>query len=61
MLQVSLFDSGHADGIRHADMAAVARVLNAVIYECHCSLEAIGLAELDMEARERVRGMGLGG
>ena len=50
------FDPGHADGIRHADLDAGVRVLNELIYECQRSLEAIGHAELDLDARSWARG-----
>ncbi len=53
------FDVLHADGIRHADLDAGERVLNEMIYECQKSLEAIGHARLDLEARGWARGMGL--
>ena len=53
------FDPGHADGIRHADLDAGVRVLNEVIYECQRSLEAVGHAKLDLEARSWARGVGL--
>lgn len=51
MPQIYEFDPGHADGIRHADLDAGERVLNEMIYECQKSLEAIGHARLDLEAR----------
>ena len=54
------FDPLHADGIRHADLDAGARVLNELIFECQRSLECIGHAELDLEARGWARGMGYG-
>ena len=53
------FDPGHADGIRHADLDAGERVLNEMIYECQRSLEGIGHARLDLEARSWARGAGL--
>ena len=53
------FDPGHADGIRHADLDAGERVLNEIIHECQRSLEGIGHARLDLEARSWARGMGL--
>ena len=53
------FDPGHADGIRHADLDAGERVLNEIIYECQRSLEGLGHARLDLEARLWARGMGL--
>ena len=53
------FDLGHTDGIRHADLDAGVRVLNGVIYECHRSLEGIGHARLDWDARGWAHGMGL--
>jgi len=45
------FDLLHADGIRHADLDAGVRVLNELIYECQRSLEEIGHAKLDIQAR----------
>jgi hypothetical protein len=36
------------------------RVLNELIYECQRSLEEIGHAKVDLEARERARREGLG-
>lgn len=51
MPQYYEFDPQHADGIRHADLDAGERVLNEMIYECQKSLEAIGHARLDLEAR----------
>jgi hypothetical protein len=59
MPQIYEFDPGHADGIRHADLAAGEHVLNEIIYECQRSLEAIGHAKLDLEARSWARGQGL--
>lgn len=53
------FDLGHADGIRHADLDAGERVLNEMIHECQRSLEGIGHARLDLDARSWARGMGL--
>lgn len=53
------FDPGSADGIRHTDLDAWARVLNEMIYPCQRSLEAIGHARLDLDARSWARGMGL--
>jgi hypothetical protein len=53
------FDPGHADGIRHADLDAGARVLNEVIFECQRSLEGIEHARLDLDARSWARGAGL--
>jgi len=59
MPQIYEFDPGHADGIRHADLDAGERVLNEIIYECQRSLEGIGHARLDLDARSWARGMGL--
>ena len=53
------FDPQHADGIRHADLDAGERVLNEMIYQCQRSLEGIGHARLDLDARSWARGMGL--
>ena len=53
------FDLLHAAGIRHPDLDAGVSVLNEVIHECHRSLEAIGHAELDLDARSWARGQGL--
>ena len=53
------FDLLHTDWIRHADLDAVVRVLNELIFECHSSLEGIEHARLDLEARSWARGMGL--
>ena len=53
------FDLLHSDGIRHADLDAGKRVLNELIFECQRSLEAIGHAELDLDARGWARGQGL--
>jgi hypothetical protein len=53
------FDLFHADGIRHADLAAGEHNVNEIIYECQRSLETIGHAKLDLEARSWARGMGL--
>lgn len=58
MPQYYEFDPHHGDGIRHADLDAGERVLNEIIYECQNSLEAIGYARLDLEARGRGRCMG---
>jgi len=55
------FDPGHADGIRYADLIEGERVLNEVIYECQRSLEEIGHAKLDLEARGWATGTGLSG
>jgi hypothetical protein len=60
MPQYYEFDPQHADGIRHADLDAGERVLNEMIYECQKSLEAIGHARLDLEARGWARARGLG-
>jgi hypothetical protein len=54
------FDLLHADGIRHADLDAGKRVLNELIYECQRSLEAIGHAELDLDAQANARAQGYG-
>ncbi len=35
------------------------RVLNEIIYECQRSLEAIGHAKIDLEARQWARARGL--
>lgn len=59
MPQYYEFDLQHADGIRQADLDAGERVLNELIYECQKSLEAIGHAKLDLEARSWARGRGL--
>ena len=59
MPQYYEFDPQHADGIRHADLDAGERVLNEMIYECQKSLEAIGHARLDLEARGWARARGL--
>lgn len=59
MPQIYEFDPGHADGIRHADLDAGERVLNEMIYECQRSLDAIGHARLDLEARGWARAQGL--
>lgn len=59
MPQVYEFDPQHADGIRHADLDAGERVLNEMIYECQKSLEAIGHARLDLEARGWAEATGL--
>jgi hypothetical protein len=53
------FDLLHADGIRHADLDAGVRVLNELIFECQRSLEGIGHAKLDLDARSWARGQGL--
>ena len=54
------FDLGHTDGIRHADLDAGVRVLNELIFECQRSLEAIGHAELDLDAQANARAQGYG-
>ena len=59
MPQIYEFDPGHADEIRHADVAEGERVLNEIIYECRRSLEGIEHAKLELEARVNARGMGL--
>ena len=61
MPQIYEFDPQHADGIRYTDVAEGERVLNEIIHECQRSLEAIGHAKVDLEARERARGQGLKG
>ena len=53
------FDLQHAEGTRYADWIEGERILNEVIYECQRSLEEIGHAKLDQEARSWARGMGL--
>jgi len=60
MPQYYEFDPGHADGIRHADLDAGVRVLNELIFECQRSLEAIGHAELDLDAQANARAQGYG-
>lgn len=60
MPQIYEYDPQHADGIRYADVAEGERVLNEIVYECQRSLEAIGHAKLDLEAREHERAMGRG-
>ena len=60
MPQVYEFDSQHVDGTRYADWADGERVLNDIIYECQRSLEAIGHAKQDLEARSNPRAMGYG-
>ena len=59
MPQIYEFDPGHADEIRHADVAEGERVLNEIIYECQRSLEGIEHAKLELEARVNARGMGV--
>jgi len=59
MPQVYEFDLLHADGIRHADLDAGERVLNEIIHECQRSLEAIGHAKLELEARGWASAKGL--
>jgi hypothetical protein len=59
MPQFYEFDPQHADGIRYADVAEGERILNDIIYECQRSLEAIGHAKIDLEAREWARARGL--
>ena len=54
-------DPGHGDAIRHADLDAGERVLREMVYECQKSLEAIGHARLDLEARGWARARGLRG
>jgi hypothetical protein len=58
-LTVLFFDLQHAEGTRYADWIEGERILNEVIYECQRSLEEIGHAKLDQEARSWARGMGL--
>ncbi len=53
------FDLLHADVIRHADLDTGVRVLNELIFECQRSLEGIGHAKLDLDARSWARGQGL--
>jgi hypothetical protein len=53
------FDLQHADETRYADWIEGERILNEVIYECQRSLEEIGHAKLDQEARSWAKGMGL--
>jgi hypothetical protein len=53
------FDPGHADGIRHVDLAAGEHVPNEIIYECQRSPRGIGHARLDLDARGWARGQGL--
>jgi len=57
--QICEFDTGHARGIRHADLDAGVRALNELIYECQRSLEGIEHVRLDLEARGWTRGQGL--
>jgi len=52
-------DLQHAEGTRYADWIEGERILNEVIYECQRSLEEIGHAKLDQEARSWAKGMGL--
>jgi hypothetical protein len=59
MPQPDEFDLQHAEGTRYADWIEGERILNEVIYECQRSLEEIGHAKLDQEARSWARGMGL--
>jgi hypothetical protein len=58
MPQAYEFHPQHADGIRYVDLIEGERVLNEVIYECQRSLEEIGHAKLDLEARSRGRERG---
>ena len=53
------FDLQHAEGTRYADWIEGERILNEVIYECQRSLEEIGHAKLDQDARSWAKGMGL--
>lgn len=59
MPQIYEFDPGHADGIRHADLAAGEHVLNELIHECQRSLHGVGHAKLDLEARSWASWQGL--
>ena len=58
MPQIYEFDPQHADGIRYADVAEGEQILNEIIHECQRSLEAIGHAKVDLEAREWARANG---
>lgn len=60
MPQIYEFDLSHTDGTRYADWADGERVLNDTIHECQRSLEAIGHAKLDLEARSQARAAGYG-
>lgn len=60
MPQIYEFDLSHTDGTRYADWADGERVLNDIIHECQRSLEAIGHAKLDLEARSQARAAGYG-
>lgn len=60
MSQPYEFDPGHADGIRYTDLMEGERVLNELIYECQRSLEEIGHAKVDLEARANERAQGFG-
>lgn len=60
MPQIYEFDPGHADGIRYTDLMEGERVLNELIYECQRSLEEIGHAKADLEARANERAQGFG-
>jgi hypothetical protein len=60
MPQIYEFDPGHADGIRYTDLMEGERVLNELIYECQRSLEEIGHAKVDLEARANERAQGFG-
>jgi hypothetical protein len=59
MPQPNEFDRQHTEGTRFADRIQGERILNEVIYECQRSLEEIGHAKLDQEARSWAKGMGL--
>jgi hypothetical protein len=59
MPQIYEFDPQHAEGIRYVDLMEGERVLNELIYECQRSLEAIGHAKLELEARGWARARGL--
>ena len=59
MPQIYEFDPGHTDGIRYTDLMEGERVLNELIYECQRSLEEIGHAKVELEARGRARANGL--
>lgn len=59
MPQIYELDPQHADGIRQADVTEGKRVLNEIIYDCQRSLEAIGHAKIDFDARQWARAGGL--
>jgi hypothetical protein len=54
------FDPGHGDGKRHADLDAVVRVLNELIYERQRSLEGIEHVKMNLEAQANARAQGYG-